>query len=946
MDAENRASFSPGTLVNCRQRLWRVDYQEKEILHLTAVDQSDYHTKAYLPVEKVTPSSLEYPSPQKIGSIQDQKLMLEAFRLSMVNSTTPYRALQYSRAIPISYQLVPVTMALEQEKVRMLIADDVGLGKTVEAGLIIQELRVRGLAKKVLVICPANLRQQWKEALEYFFHIEADIYSRETRRQLEKNLPAGTNLLEFRDAFVISVDYAKATEVKNLLLDTNWDVVVIDEAHQVAKPHQASADQSVLMDRWNLARDLSASKRIEHLLLLTATPHNGYTDSFASLINLLGVGAVSGPVHNPIIHREIAKDHLVQRRRADVEAWLSMGNSKIQFPKREQSEEVIKPTSDELAVIEAVKHYSNLILDNAKGASKHIYTLAGWTVLHLHKRALSSPQALRCSLQNRKRTLERRVKDLTEDDPGLSVQDARANVLDDQVSDLYDEDEIILRSDKITPGSPEMIRAELQALEKLITQADQITPSKDSKLFCLTKNTLPSLLRNKPKVIIFTKYRDTMHYLEQQLRANPRFADAEILTLDGTLNEKERGEVFTQFGEAHKAILVATDAISEGINLQQYASQIIHYELPWNPNRLEQRNGRVDRFGQTEPVVQIRTMVMDETLDATILKVLVQKANQIRQDYGFSPPYFGDETSILSLIQEHGYRILQPDLFSMLGSPSNHNEDPFNTEVLERIKQDSFYGQTDLSLPFIQEQIDKTYQTVGSPEMIKNFVISGLKRFNCAMTENKDGTYRIAIQHRDLKLPGKEDIYPSASFDPNLGLQNSKIEILDLGHPLVRRLIDLIKQETFNLERGSYGRSAGLLTQDVSETTAVVTLLLRFVTETTPAQIFEDLVTFAFNVYSGEVLPPEVAQRLAHPTPATGALDNQEISEVLADALAHPDLPKMIADCIEARRQEIIYERQAFRQGINRELHWLKESDQIKLGSSDILAITILWPAK
>ena len=347
MDAENRASFSPGTLVNCRQRLWRVDYQEKEILHLTAVDQSDYHTKAYLPVEKVTPSSLEYPSPQKIGSIQDQKLMLEAFRLSMVNSTTPYRALQYSRAIPISYQLVPVTMALEQEKVRMLIADDVGLGKTVEAGLIIQELRVRGLAKKVLVICPANLRQQWKEALEYFFHIEADIYSRETRRQLEKNLPAGTNLLEFRDAFVISVDYAKATEVKNLLLDTNWDVVVIDEAHQVAKPHQASADQSVQMDRWNLARDLSASKRIEHLLLLTATPHNGYTDSFASLINLLGVGAVSGPVHNPIIHREIAKDHLVQRRRADVEAWLSMGNSKIQFPKREQSEEVIKPTSDE-----------------------------------------------------------------------------------------------------------------------------------------------------------------------------------------------------------------------------------------------------------------------------------------------------------------------------------------------------------------------------------------------------------------------------------------------------------------------------------------------------------------------------------------------------------------------------------------------------------------------
>lgn len=250
MSNHTNHQFQPGTLVNCRRRLWRVDHQEGDILYASALNENTNQTKIYLPIETPKQAELEYPSTTQVGRPQDQLLMLNAFRLSMVNSTTPLRSLQYSRAIPMAYQLVPVAMALEQEQVRMLIADDVGLGKTIEAGLIIQELLYRGLAKKLLVICPASLREQWKEALAYFFHIDAQIYSRENRRRLEKNLPAGANLLEFHNAFIISVDYAKATEVKHLLLDTDWDIVVIDEAHQVAKPHQSSADHHVKMDRW------------------------------------------------------------------------------------------------------------------------------------------------------------------------------------------------------------------------------------------------------------------------------------------------------------------------------------------------------------------------------------------------------------------------------------------------------------------------------------------------------------------------------------------------------------------------------------------------------------------------------------------------------------------------------------------------------------------------
>ena len=939
--------YQPGTLINCRRRLWRVDYQEDSVLYATAIDEGSNHTSIFLPFEAVSAAKLDLPSSNETCSPQAQKLMLDAFRLSMVNSTTPLRSLQTSRAIPIPYQLVPVVMALEQHPVRMLIADDVGLGKTIEAGLIIQELRSRGLAKKILVISPANLCEQWREALRDFFHIEAHVYSRENRRRLEKNLPAGSNLLEFHDAFVVSVDYAKAVEVKNLLLETNWDVVVIDEAHQVAKPHQSDPNHKVLMDRWDLAQALSNSSKIEHLLLLTATPHNGYTDSFASLIRLLKVNAVSGELHDPTIHADVAKHHVVQRRRSDVEQWLRNGSTLISFPVRDQSEVVITLSTIESETIKAVMSYGQMILENAKDATAHIRTLAGWAVLHLHKRGLSSPAALRCSLKNRRAALQNRLDEMLEEDPGLAVFDARANVLDEQVSDLYDEDEVIIRSEKVAPGTSAMTEAELRVLDELVSKAQQITPSKDSKLTEVIKNVVPDMLRTKDKLIIFTKYRDTMNYVAEQLQANPRFQAVSIFTIDGTLKEVQRKEVFKNFSIAKKAILVATDAISEGINLQHFASQIIHYELPWNPNRLEQRNGRVDRFGQKDPEVKIRTLVMDETLDATILRVLIQKTNQIRQDYGFSPPFFGDESSVLDLIREHGMSVSssQPGLFEAIEIVDKTPKDPFSDAVLKRIKEDSFYGQTDLSLAFIEEQMTKTYNTVGTPAAVQSFVQSGLNRFNCHMTQNQDKTFRIAIQHPELQLPGLPVVIKSATFDPDLALDDPDIEMLDLGHPLVLRLMDLIKRETFNIAGGSYGRTAAFFTKDVSETTALLTLLVRFATQTTPSQVFEDLVTLAFPVYSERVLPPELADKLSKAKPVPGHLSPQELSEVVTDALSRGDLSELISNRIDARLAEILADRRAFQQSLNREVAWLDGSDNIAPASSDILAVTILWPA-
>jgi superfamily II DNA or RNA helicase len=951
--------FTPGKLIQARKRLWRVDAQKQDVLHVTAVDAAEETARLYLPFEDVSLSELKPPDQETVGYPQMQDLMLRAFRLSMLHSTAPLLSLQRSRAIPVNYQLVPVVMALEQPKVRMLIADDVGLGKTIEAGLIITELIARGLARRLLVVCPASLREQWQQALAYFFHLEAHIFSRRQRRKLEQGLPAGTNLLEYHDAFVVSVDYAKTAAVKNQILEVPWDVVIIDEAHQVGKPHQSGPEQTVKKIRWDLGQALAYADHIDHLLLLTATPHNGYTDSYASLLRLLDVGAVSGQPHAPYIHKDVAQHHVIQRRRKDVEAWLHGGDGSA-FPERDQDEVVIPPSQTELKVIDAVQHYGDLVLEHAKKAGKNIQTLAGWTVLHLHKRALSSPEALRQSLINRRETLEQRMDELIEPDAGLSLETARANVLDEDVGELFDEEEIVLRSERVAPGDQASLEAEYHALEKLQALANNITPGKDSKLSHLLRNVLRRRLHHAPKVIIFTRYRDTMSYVADQIEKANYYQEmgVDVVTLHGGLSDAQRRERFVDFEKADIAVMVATDAISEGINLQHYASQVIHYELPWNPNRLEQRNGRVDRFGQKADVVFIRTLVMDETLDATILEVLVKKAQRIRKDYGFSPPYFGDEANILDLIQEHGLGArLSPKQLSLFSeSPTlsfvkdeaHSLEDPFEDETLERIKGDSFYGQTDISLAEVERRRREVARTIGSPQEVEAFIRSGLDRMRCTVRDNEDGTLRIVLNHPDLHLPGWEREIPQATFDPRLGLDHPEIEVLDLGHPLVRRLIDLIKRETFQAagedDQTRYGRTAVVVSPDVEEMTAVYALLVRFVTGTQPSQILEDLVTVALPVYGEEPFDPEQAQALLTATPSPRTVTDMEATEVLKDALERDDLEEHLRTQIEARGQELVQRRQAFQQRLGDKAEWAAGMDEIALSSWDLLAVKIVWP--
>lgn len=943
--------YPVGTLVQARSRLWRVDAQEERVLYVSATDDSQQQARLYLPIESVQPGQLPTPDPTFVGYPQAQDLMLRAFRLSMVNSTAPFLSLQRSRAIPVAYQLVPLVMALDQSRVRLLIADDIGLGKTIEAGLILTELMARGLARRVLIVCPAGLREQWREALAYFFHLDTHILSRQHRRALERDLPVGANPWEFHNAFVVSVDYAKTPEIKNQILEVSWDVVVIDEAHQLAKPHQTSADHRVNMDRWELGKALAFSPRVRHLLLLTATPHNGYTDSFASLLRLLNVEAVSGLDHVPLIRRGMAQRHVIQRRRQDVEAWLKGDGEQSAFPNRDQDEVIIRPSQRELDVIQLVQQYGDLVLQHAQSAEARLQALASWTVLHLHKRALSSPEALRRSLRNRRVALEQRLTGLAEEDAGLPSEAARANVLDEEPGEMFDEEELVTRSERVVLGERAALQAELKALDELATQAKKVTAKQDSKLQQLFNNLLRERLRYRSKVILFTRYRDTQEYIDDQIGKSPTYQDVTVITLHGGLNEVQRRERFAQFEAAKKAVLIATDAISEGVNLQHVASQIIHYELPWNPNRLEQRNGRIDRFGQREQDVVIRTLVMDETLDATILKVLVEKSRRIRADYGFSPPYFGDEANILNLISEHGLGLrLAPQQLSLFESLQEEQpEDPFNETLLARIQGESFYGQTDVSLSEVETRLRQVYATQGSPQEVQAFVLSGLNRLGCTVRENKDGTLRLHLAHPDLRLSGLDDELPRATFEPERGLNDSEVEVLDLGHPLVRRLLDVLKREAFQIdaqgESPRYGRTAAIVSPDVAEVTALYTVLVRFATGSQPPQILEDLLTVALPVYGDAALTPAATQHLLQARPASRIMPVADAQEALAEALNRADLSEQMLTKLEQRRAGLSTERQSLQQQLGQDAGWLKGVSDISIGSWDLLAVKILWPA-
>ncbi len=948
-----------GDIIELRSRLWRVDSLEGDVLAATNIEGGEIEQRRFfLPFETVRKANIELPNPEILGDPISNKLLIQAYRYSMLHGAAPLLSLQRSSVIPTNYQLVPVVMALKNStRVRMMIADDVGLGKTIEAGLIVSELMARNLASRILVVCPRNLRDQWREALEYFFHIDAKVISSMHRRVLERQLPPGASPWEHYRCLVASIDYVKRDPIKHQVLEIPWDLVIVDEAHLAAKPHQSGENQSVSMDRYDFVRMLSA--KAKHLLFLTATPHNGYTDSYASLLRMLDSNIVSGPVNEPKINRELAKEHICQRRRKDVEDWFKEHSEEENpFPKRRQEEVLVDLVFDEeKEILRTLGSYGTKILDSAEGGSYKTQITAKWTVMHLHKRGISSPAALRQSLKNRKDKLISKIKrEEIEDQASLAFEQAKATVLDEELGDDETDEEAYYKADRNVFGSLEANKAELAELEKLLPLAEKITPAKDSKLRKLTRDFLSQAIAGyygPAKIIIFTRYKDTLDYLEREIprRLPESKSDIRIMTVYGELNEAQRKERLNDFQRLQKGILIATDCISEGINLQHMANIMVHYELPWNPNRLEQRNGRIDRYGQKVPEVHIRTMVMNDTLDATILRVLVEKARRIREEFGFSPPFFGDDANVIDIIREQGIDVpsLQKKLIDF-GEDSRSQEqiNPFDEEIIERIKAESFYGQSDVDFSEVRNRMKETEELIGSKDDFHNLVLNAFRSLGCIVEENHDfeNTLHINFNNTPLALPGQQNEIMRATFDPRLALQSKDIVQLNAGHPMVRKAIELVRQSVFAGKAAGYGRTAAIATSAVQKVTLLYHFLARFTVNTKPVGIIEEIIPVACDLTGSNPLDAKEIEAIWRSRPEPMKRTREEIlphlRKAVDPAIYMPVLQKRLEKRLEAMKQERAELKKKFDES---DQPWLEGLDDVSQASTDLLSVTIYYPA-
>ncbi len=895
------AVFRPGSIVRGRGRLWRVLELADPFLRAESLDGLARAT-FYLPREgdglrlEAAPHPPARPGPDPAL----HRLYLETEHLRTLQADAPFLALQRSRVVPHSFQLVPLLMALENpERVRLLIADDVGLGKTIEAGLVTKELLLRGLARRVLVLTPAHLKEVWQDAFRRFFHLRFAVLDRAYLR----TLAPGESPWRKSERLVASIDLAKRKEHKDHVLAEPWDLVIVDEAHLASRVQGKN-------ERHHLVKDLA--RRVRHLLLVTATPHSGDPRSFLSLIEHLDPDGDLGLLAGEAVVRSRARRHVVQRTRKDVLRWYAREGKKPPFPGRDARPVPVAPSAGERELFAALAEYARFLVARAEHAPTH------WLAMHFLRRAASSPLALYRSLENRiQRLKEGALEAAPPPPPGPLLDNPAEDDAGDEAATAYDTAWI----------DEARAAAELGYLEALAQALKPRRLRPDGKFKRLV-GLLSGELSGK-KTLLFTRYRDTLEYLEQLL---PRhLKNTEVLAIHGGHTEAEREDVLERLARAERAVLVATDVISEGLNLQHHASQVVHYELPWNPNRLEQRNGRVDRFGQPEPVVRVRMLFYEDSLDALVFRRLIEKAARIKEAFGVVPNYFGDEAYIRTVVEgalgEAGFlpKSRQQGLFE---APEEDDE-----AAARRAREEGFYDQSVFELPDVEQALSRTYDRVGRPEELGSFFARGLAQFGWELVD-EGGVLRVRAKGR-----------PLAGFDPPVGARftfdpwvfDPGVEKLDLAHPAVEALLERLRARAWS---GELGARTGVFEAGVPRPVFLYLFRARFAAG---RGVLEALYPEAYA--GGEPLPLETANRLL-----TGLLQGRfppagAVPEALLEA-AHRAAPSGEAGR-EAVRRRLSAEREAIRRRLARvygeESPFVRELGELEpLGEPEWLALTVL----
>jgi len=805
------ATFAPGDLVRARAREWvALPSPRPGLLALRPLSGSEHDSimldpaLEHLPVEA---ARFDLP-PDAALTVQAKAVLLaDALRLTLRRGAGPFRSAAQLGFEPRVYQLVPLLMALRLPVPRLLIADDVGIGKTIEAGLILRELIDRGEVDAFSVLCPPHLVEQWVLELNHRFGIEAVAVTAGSAAKLERGLPLAQSLFDAYPHTVVSLDYIKADKRREGFARACPDCVIVDEAHACVGTHKGRQQRFALLE--GLARDPE-----RRLILLTATPHSGDADAFARLLSLLDPSFASLSFDDGKYRERLAR-HFVQRRRIDLISG-DWGEARA-FPRHETTEHPYRLSAPYLAFHEAVLDYCFAVVARA-GEGQRARRLAFWGALALMRCVGSSPAAALSALRNRA------SRDAERLEPQLYDEDGE----DDDAVDLEPGAEFGL-----DPGTD-------PALRDLIRRAEALSEHPDPKLGALVA-ALEPLIRQGANPVVFCRYLATAEQVRDGLRK--AFPKLSIEAVTGVLTPDERRDRVASMapedeGLPNQRMLVATDCLSEGINLQQLFDTVVHYDLSWNPTRHQQREGRVDRFGQ--PAALVRSIMMfspDSAIDGAVLDVILRKAEDIRRATGVSVPLPDERGPVTDALMaamllrrggEKGQLALDLGLDEGSRAMAARWRDAADHEKKSRAR----FAQNAMKPGEVAPEWAKAQALLGSPEDVRRFIEQAMARFGVPLEARQslllahlhalDAGLRERLSERGLchsvRLASAEPAPPGSA-------------LLTRSHPLTATLAEALVEaslEPDSLPGLGIGRVGAWPTPAVQQLTHLALLRIRY----------------------------------------------------------------------------------------------------------------------
>jgi superfamily II DNA or RNA helicase len=742
------------------------------------------------------------------------RLVSEANRIRLAHLFDPYVAVQTSRVEPLPHQIQAVYgHLLPKQPLRFLLADDPGAGKTIMAGLYIKELLLRGDLRKCLICAPGSLVTNWQEELKDKFGLDFVII---TNDLIEAS--SSGNPYHDHDLVISRLDHmSRNDQLKEKVKQIDWDLVVIDEAHKMSATIFGDEVKKTL--RFDLGQVLGEHAR--NLLMMTATPHNGKDEDFQLFLSLLDSDRFEG---KPRDGSRVVETSDIMRRM--VKEKLVRFDGTPLFPPRLAHTISYRLSEREYDLYAAVTDYVREEMNRAErleaeGQGRR-RAVVGFALTTLQRRLASSPEAIYQSLRRRRERLEARLHDeqwlaraaQNKGDEDLNKYEAEIPAdEDDQTAEEVEVAEEVVVDQASAARNAVELKHEIDTLKQLEQKALNLRNSRKDRKW----EELSSLLQqheemrdrygNRRKLIVFTEHRDTLNYVADQIRALLGKPEA-VVVIHGSMGRDDRKKTEEAFKyDPTVQILVATDAAGEGINLQR-AHLMVNYDLPWNPNRLEQRFGRIHRIGQTE-VCHMWNMVAEDTREALVFQTLLHKLEQESKALGGQVfDVLGKAFQDVSLKDMLMQAIRYGDSADVAKQIKRTVEATFDHEQIQKLLSEDALARevmTKEQITDIRERMDRAEARRLQPHFIGSFFREAFTRLGGTIKDREPGRWQIThvparIRERDRQIGRGVPIqreYERVTFDKNTVVVEGRplAAFVYPGHPLLDSVIDLIRQD-------------------------------------------------------------------------------------------------------------------------------------------------------